>query len=60
MTLRESIYAACFQAIEGDDQEARIWAWRWLADMVKRDIEHDSQALLVAARAIAEVENGND
>ena len=54
MTLRESIYAQCFQAIEGDNPAEKVWAWAWLKDMVRRDIEHDSQALLVAARAMAE------
>ena len=60
MTLRESIYAQCFQAIEGDNPAEKVWAWAWLKDMVRNDIEHDSQALLVAARAIAEVEHDND
>ena len=54
MTLRESIYQKCFEAIAGDNPAEKVWAWAWLKDMVKRDIEHDSHALLVAARAIAE------
>ena len=54
MTLRESIYAQCLKAISGDNPDEKVWAWSWLKDIVKRDIEHDSQALLVAARAIAE------
>ena len=54
VTLRESIYAKCFEAISGDNPDEKVWAWAWLKDMVKRDIEHDNQALLTAARAIAE------